>query len=1090
MEIERERERERESGDMNSSKPSTSSSSSSESSSGVTGSSGARWRLVIGGSGSERVKFTCLDVDHDANFVLLGTSTGKIHIYCRGTNTGAYYNTIGDDRISNVKSSSYKFDRIVSPREDGRKGKLDDLYGKGLVEIKYDEHLDACAVVTSGGLVYIFHLGLQQRSHMYRTFKEGHLHLELDKHKGCRVTQLLWLHCTRGVLLCVADDTGKLTFTDFTAEVIKKSKLSKFESSIQQMLKIKGSQDGRDHPAELCKEWSFDSSIVQLSSTPEEVVIVSTKHASYLMHIPTNTKVQVGKKPRNGHYGCCIPLDLPATDIFNTLRECEDPNSVNPFTSIYIASRPGRRLWIAVGNDVKGTMKLSCNFKSLPSQEEDAGWLKSLNPEQGNFQLGQLYSYGNSLVSVNKSALAIVSLSECALKCAWSMPKGDEGKTGIRVLHSGTIFLLSPSTSQVIMYDKNEVRNGAGHIDCGSAGDDRNGKNIEENGAEACHSRDEETLPKEEEESSMNGKNGIGYGIKSAALKDKESSVIEISVPKDSLIQPAFKDGDAGSLAHKTNADTIPTLVMEEMQGSKRNAKNPARPQMRSQAKSGTKHQRTKSGTISRRKKSTIVEISISKREDVAADAKETNSENAVSGFSSSAPADQELDVLISSLTLQAERLESVPVQTNSESEEKMASEGEKIVDDCKDFEEQSTTSEVRSFLKENSKTILDPWYSYLHASPEEIREALQSWYGSLNQTGKDAGKQCRKNAMEELSGAYKTLDASLSIFPLLQWLYLYRKAKKTASQSQEEIEDEDFLLRVCNQLKLGTILESGELIDLDSTRELTNSSGTSVLSDDVEKVVSILENLNPDCEDSSEDALRRVFLSRPSELWCSILSGSLEKVIKDSLDYCQNSDHLERKIEMMCLMGWNLVGCEFAVEMLTNLVHHVEFHPNEESRNLALKTLRSISYLLVKMQEQERKRDVVAQSIFFYIEKYLNSPNPLALGSFREIRAALDFELHNTVDTSSSNLEEAFAEKLLAWDPERSDVDEEQGHWGIRCPSVGDITCPVCHLKIMDGADDEAIFVFPGGEIYHKACCPEDAPTNSMPDTLGFLED
>ena len=975
-----------------------------------------RWREIISGTGSERVKFTCMAVDSTARCLLFGTSSGKIYVY------GRVHEREDEVRLPN----SYKFDRIVSPDS---KGQTDDLSAKEISEISYEESLDTCAAVSSqSGNIYLLHLGLKERQSTLKAhlLPAGHLHMNIDKHKGNRVTQLAWVRSKLGVLLCSGDDTGKVCLTDVTSEIMKKNKFSKLESSMQQMLKMKSSQDSRSRElllSELKKEWQFDASIVQLCSTPEDTVLVSTKHATFLLHLSTNRALQLGKKPRNGFYGCCRPVRLPETDIFKALKESLSSNTLDVYKSVYVASRPGRRLWIAVENEVKGTMKLSGSSSSSSTKvqkEECPSWLKPVNAEeQSNLQLGQLFPYGKEIVSVSKSSVSVINLEECALKYSWSLPQAEEGIVKVTVLDSGTIFVLSSPSSQVLVFDEmNENRahvhikeeQANGHIQpssslkslhpTGTATTEKvdsvdpamgNTKpktapheSVKKDREASLHSHATATPSRNDDREVQEDRNSHGEMLESKRVSARKESVpVDSNGNGDKTPLPAKPAEDDKKDAIHSNKDDFNVHLVKHAEQHRRTSSVSS---LQIQTKSSSKHRRNKSGSA-RRKKSTIAEISISKRED-AIDGGEGDGLSTSFTFSA-ASTEQELDKLISStisMTMEAQKIEKpAPQQIARTPNATITKERGKPVDspysELPPVPETTGKSNVPSkelcmFLKENKDIVLDPWYLYLHIPSDQIRESLQAWEAGLSEFGAEEEMKYKIGSMEELKGAFKTLDASLVVFPLLQW-YCIRKKEQASGKKQPDEEEDKILLAACNQLHLDSILLDSEPSSTSHVQPNASKkrTGTEKIQVDIDDIVSIVYSLEGS---ACSEALRGKLLSCPTEFWCPILSGSIEVITQRQLEHLEEDQEvlkLQRILEVMSEIGWDLIGREFAFEFLNHFARFEE-KCSEGSSRYAFRTLvRSASYHLVQMQERELVRDGIAQSILEPIDQFLNYP-------------------------------------------------------------------------------------------------------------------
>ena len=1117
------------------------------------------WSAVVGGSGSERVRFTCLCTDSQAGCLILGTTTGKVHVYTRAAAADG--------------ARAYKFHRIASFAEGA--GVAEE--GAPIVEIAYHEGLDACAVACSSGRVHVFHLGLRGPIHP-RGRGSKPFRLALDRHAGRRVTQLAWARANGALQLCTGDDAGTVLLTDVVSEASRSAKThptlfssKKLETGIQHMLKrgasaaaAEGSRlkDKSGEKAGPRTEWDFESPVVQISGTSSpEILAVSTKQASFLLHLGRGSSLKIGKKPRNGFYGCCEPVGLPNTDIFNTLRDSRaqkpDGGDREPFLdSIYVAARPGKRLWVAVGDDVKGTMKLSLG--ASPPMDGDAPTefrqdaLTSVDFSQdnatgANLQLGQIFPLGRGrLLSLSQSMVALVSLEACAVTRAWQVAaqksSAKDGallpKVWVPSQARGAAFLLDPRTSRILVCEesltmpdgerspgeavkdaskpKKTTTNGRSPAEKQEVPENGKGERVEvvpsgERSKGEPQNLNKETSAENGAASSpkeTNGSRGQGANeedrdkASSVDLREIESSVIEISALKT-------RNGSSARSGPQNarKAELMGSKPIVDKRVARRSSRTQAIQPLAHSAQG--KHKRNKSGGLSKRNKTKIVEISISKREDQETGEEASSSLGAAGDFFSAASTEQELDLLISNtitMTLEAQKLKSAPqipppaadAPTRAAAEEGLGGPDKSEVSGREEAEGKTeeaasvggVSADVWAFLGENSGTRLDPWGSYLSASSEEVRTALLSWESGLSDPKRASERQrCKNLAAIELAGALKTLDASLAIFPLLQWLRLTKdEAAPDAKASTTPPAEDAILASACQQLELSAILHVDErepsrpATSASPDRGGANSLGAkgSGIADEVAAVTSaIREHFD---SDACEDMVREALLSRPSDSWCAILSESLERIILLELPGLKGergegegpepnpnfggsarAEDVEKMVEVVFGMGWNLIGREFAFELMNSLVSALGDHASPSLDRV----VRNLCHFLVQMQEREARQDKVAAEILDPIGHRAAAGNSLTLGSALEI--SLNYDLNSdSFDATDAGLREA--EALL-----RAKMSQEAthwGHWGLRA-----------HIEVTP--DHDAI-VFPRpGQVYHRHACPEDAPPKAMPKTL-----
>ncbi|QDZ18167.1 hypothetical protein A3770_01p06850 [Chloropicon primus] len=1057
------------------------------STSALSGEALVEWEGVVQGTGSEstRLRFTCLCADREARFLLLGTTTGKLHVY--------------SDTLKG-RTRSYKFNRIVSVTEDEEK----DKEGSALVDISYEEEADACAVASSSGRVHVVHLGLLEAQKAQKKPSLKGWNLKHERHKGRKLTQLAWVRARDGSLhLGTGDNEGRVFLLNVTAEVARVAKnqhtlfSSKIETGLQQMLK-RGDKDkalsgeGR--------ELHFDSPVVQLHSTSQGALVVSTKQASFLVDVGEGSSLQVGKKPRNGFYGCCLPPDLPDSDIFKALKEaarCSEESEKDSYLeAIYVAARPGRRLWVAVGSGVKGTMKLRMTPADVGGSTREGGphGLRAIqSSEEGSLQLGQLFPYGKDLVSVSASAISIVNLGDCSLRNALGVPKESKGSMPrVCVLgKAGVIFLLDEKSSQVAMHDKFGLRgnlvqqaepeNSSSFEGVTSPSQSKEldvaGLRPPEEVPPRTTSVPELTEPienKVENGEIAEGANGAREGAGKPAsdpspkenggsLKDKESSVAEIPLFGESSTKPVV----GGSLQKEDPSTKVP------------------RPQLEIQTRPAAKHRRAKSAGLSRRKKSQVVEISVSKREEILGT---SGSGSLGSDFSFSAvSSEQELNQLISntiSMTLESQKSGVKASQDKADASAPPAEEGAGKAEASKEDPEESLGDDygpvsvapeeafqASDFLREHCRGIsFEPWNSYFQEiSVDEIRQALDSSSASKlsKQEKKQIEVQYRNVALKELEGAYRTLDASLVVFPLLQWLHLWSGMKEGGAPHSEE---EGILLNACSELGLA---KEGEVAISERVERAGEGDGSTKTgkgcagSDAVEEFTAIVSGSFDESEGSMEAKLRRVLLSQPSDLWCSVFSGSLERILTLELpSLCEESsaaERLEKKLEVIFDMGWGLIGREFAFELMNQVVAH------DDGSSLGLRAVvRALSHGMVRRQEKENAHERVAAEIF-----EMGSRASSGLGT-TALEMSLKYDLSGSLDESSlREAEDALQETLR---------HHQGGGWGRVANSS---ECSTCGNFVQQ---TDNIVVFNGGEVYHERCCCEDAPVSKMPQVMPTL--
>ena len=271
----------------------------------------AVWREVIAGSGSERVRYTCVCAERSGRSLVLGTTTGKLHVY---------------NSSSSDWSGPYKFHKMVSCAAQDA-SKLPEREDEAVAEVSYQGDIDACGVASTSGRVCAVHLGLRDPAEGQRRRQARHLLLEHEKHFGKTVTQLSWVKAQGALYLCTGDDEGKLCLVDVTSEIARAARNhhsllpTKLETGLNQMLKREKAQGKREQTES--REWTFDAPVVQIFAHPREggVLVVSTRRASYILHVAKGECLQIGKKPRNGAYGCCVLADVPESDIFRSLRK-------------------------------------------------------------------------------------------------------------------------------------------------------------------------------------------------------------------------------------------------------------------------------------------------------------------------------------------------------------------------------------------------------------------------------------------------------------------------------------------------------------------------------------------------------------------------------------------------------------------------------------------------------------------------------------------------------------------------------------------------------------------------------------------------
>ncbi len=521
-----------------------------------------------------------------------------------------------------------------------------------------------------------------------------------------------------------------------------------------------------------------------------------------------------------------------------------------------------------------------------------------------------------------------------------------------------------------------------------------------------------------------------------------------------------------------------------------------------------------------KRNKSKIVEISISKREDALS-----------GGESGSAPkSEQELHMLISSTisaTLEAaaqqppgaaaavagdgsSKQAALSEDVNGAASEPMDAAAQSSQGEGSDGARAREVSEELCERLEKDEAALEPWHAYLQVSAKELRESLLEWHRALENPGKEVELERKEAAMAELAGAFRTLDASLAVYPLLQWLHTRGKRASGAAEV-EEARGDGILLRACGQLELGKVIDGADAdADAGEGREedLAGGSSSNCAGAGEEGLAGAVCACLDDMVSVPEtcDRLRQLFLSKPLGLWCAMLSDSLEKVVASESAKAAPS---YAKLEMLVELGWSLVGREFSVELLSRFVNRRHASGAAETGEERL-----LGMFLVKLQGKECRRDALAQRILQPIERYVTRGNPPALGSMLEVRAALDYELRHSgggggggtsqngvgrgfglgggahlgsaeeAGAEEARLGDAFAAKVRAWDPAAARVDEGSGHWGVRTSALN-MVCPVCGLDASEG--DQPVVVFltqeqQGGQVYHQHCCPEDAPSHAMP--------
>ena len=649
-------------------------------------SEGAGFRRVVE-SGSSRVKFTCLCTNGDGSRLFLGTTTGAVHVYVDSRPPGG-----GVPR-------SFKFHRIVSVAEDEEKD------GAAVAFVSYRDDVGSCAVALGSGRVHVVPLEPPSSGTAQGRVTKGGVRLKHDAHFGGRVTQLDWVAGPDGaVRLASGDEDGKVFLLDVTAGLARAAKssshhallASKLETGLQQVLK-RGDRDGRDSERGR-NEWDFGSPVVQLSGSSRfGVLAVSTMRASFLVDVATGTSSQIGKKARNGVFGCCLPVELPDSDVFNALGGGGEDGD-GQCRPVCVAARPGRRLWVAVGSDVKGTIKLSWAGPAgggLAGAE--VGWLEEIgNPEEGNLQLGQLFPFGQDLVSISAKAVSVVSLKICSVARVWGLcTEGGDGEGSPRVWvlpGAEVIFLLDENSSQVAMHDRREPVPRPG-LALRTSRDS-------ENGRQTTEKEDSRARP------ALAAKPPVTRGV-----GEGEAMPIEKTSPDLEVIAK-------GKVFEREKSVGKDSIVVER----------PKIPRAQAQKRQGTRH---------RRAKSKVVEISISKREDAI----DPSSLGSAGDFFST---EQELNQLISntiSMTLESQKLGEAngnrgPGPSSSAVEHQVVpgdvspERGEEgtISQSITVEEDQSTsavTEEACLFLSQNRDVVFDSWEAYLGISAEEVRYAL-----------------------------------------------------------------------------------------------------------------------------------------------------------------------------------------------------------------------------------------------------------------------------------------------------------------------------------------------------------------------------
>lgn len=442
----------------------------------------ARWRAVAETSDlvnvvGPRVRFMCLDVSD--THVVLGANTGSAYVFERQRAEGDTKEAnLGDNSNANLnetrnKEGSLKFLTMISPtdapavepREGTGDGANDDTQiptptitrrniTPALSKIKLHPSGTLCAVANANGVVQV--LEFLTKFDGSRS-SPGKVVVQVPHaHWGKECTWLEWSRC--GTVLISGDDAGTIAVTDIS--------YVKTDDAVDQdhVLYENASSNQTRHmtPAELLTTPAVSSilecgsCVVQCSFNQQgTMAVVSTLQACFVLSIKTGVRPRLGSKPREGLFGACFHGN--AKSAVDTEGGTIDSNSSNH--EWVIASRPGRRLWIAevwVDDDgVTPVSRVAATLKpNLPAPSRAPG-SSTANPKKPKkFEFGEVHELGKVCALVHSDrALAVVDVPGGTL-LEWFPLAGEPGgfgvAAGIRAVstHENKAFVLAEQSEQ------------------------------------------------------------------------------------------------------------------------------------------------------------------------------------------------------------------------------------------------------------------------------------------------------------------------------------------------------------------------------------------------------------------------------------------------------------------------------------------------------------------------------------------------------------------------------------------------------------------------------------------------------------------
>ena len=446
----------------------------------------ARWRAVaetwdLANIVGPRVRFLCLDVDH--THVVLGANTGSAYVFARGravddTSAATSANDSGESRN---REGSLKFLTMVSPTDAPAVEPRDDVgptSGGGpeqtpappvprrnitpaLTKIKLHPNATLCAVANAAGVVQVLEFLPQfdgSRS------SPGRVVVQIPHaHAGREVTVLEWSGC--GQELISGDDAGTVAVTDISASDSENEKyfLARRPMTPDELVTV---------PV-VTQILECGSPVVQASWSPNgDMAVVSTQNACFVLSIATGVRPRLGSKPREGWYGACfhsharaavdMDFDWNTGGVSNHVNALQDKHS-----GWIIASRPGRRLWIAqVWVDDDGATPVSRVAVTLkptvPPPSHAPGSVHTQSPRKKKFEFGEIYPLGAvCALATSDKALAVIELPGGSL-LRW-FPVNEPNASGVA---AGVCAVATFGAKAFVLADHSETGGPGGGVWC------------------------------------------------------------------------------------------------------------------------------------------------------------------------------------------------------------------------------------------------------------------------------------------------------------------------------------------------------------------------------------------------------------------------------------------------------------------------------------------------------------------------------------------------------------------------------------------------------------------------------------------------